>query len=183
MGGGKWVRAENSVNATNGSTPNNLNPSSSFTDLEAGTLVDRNVIRPTLGISRGEYSAVKPGPLADELAETFSGGVYKEVVLQSDTLLYRAGTAERDLGQFFSQEKPSGIIQSRIDKAVLPVWPNGAQSPIDTSFAVRIPAGTTVYVGKVGVQEGFYIGGTEQIVVVKPWAIEGVKVLDAEPLK
>ncbi|MBX8600593.1 DUF637 domain-containing protein, partial [Pseudomonas cichorii] len=181
--GGKWVRAEGGVNATNGSIPNNLNPGSAFTDLETGALVDRNVIRPTLGIPRGEYSAVKPGPLADELAETFSGGVYKEVVLQNDTVLYRAGTAERELGQFFSQEKPGGVIQSRIDKAVLPVWPNGAKSPIDTSFAVKIPAGTTVYVGKVGTQEGFYVGGTEQIVVVKPWAIEGVKVLETEPLK
>lgn len=160
-----------------------MNSSSHLTDAEAGALVDRSVIRPTLGIPRGEYSAVKPGPLADDLAGTFSGGAYKEVVLQNDTVLYRAGTADRPLGQFFSQEKPDGIIQTRIDKAVLPVWPGGAKSPIDTSFAVKIPAGTKVYVGKVGTQEGFYVGSTEQIVVVKPWAIEGVNVLEARPLK
>ncbi|OLO02624.1 VENN motif pre-toxin domain-containing protein, partial [Salinicola socius] len=166
-----------------GPTPNNLNPSSALTGTEAGAPVNRSVIRPTLGTTRGEYSAVKPGPLADDLAVTFSGGAYKEVVLQNDTVLYRAGTSDRPLGQFFSQEKPDGIIQTRVDKAVLPVWPGGAKSPIDTSFSVRIPAGTKVYVGKVGVQEGFYVGGSEQIVVVKPWAIEGVNVLEARPLK
>jgi len=29
----------------------------------------------------------------------------------------------------------------------------------------------------------FYVGGTKQIVVVKPWAIDGVDVVGASPLK
>ena len=65
----------------------------------------------------------------------------------------------------------------------MPEWPGGGTSPIDTSFAVKIPAGTQVHVGEVGTQSGFYIGGTQQIVVPKPWTINGVQVIDSSPLK
>ncbi|WP_200866799.1 hypothetical protein [Pseudomonas syringae] len=82
-----------------------------------------------------------------------------------------------------ANEPPDGILQARIDKAVLPEWPGGAKSPIDTTFEIKIPAGTRVYVGEVGSQGGFYIGGTQQIVVQKPWLIEGVKVINSSPLK
>lgn len=74
-------------------------------------------------------------------------------------------------------------MQTRIDKAVLPSWPDGAKSPIDTIFEVEVPAGTQVYVGEVGSQGGFFIRGTEQILVLKPWAIDGVKVLNSCLLK
>ncbi|MNF00519.1 hypothetical protein D3C80_1993590 [compost metagenome] len=87
------------------------------------------------------------------------------------------------LGQFFSLESPAGVLQTRIDKAVLPIWPGGGKSPIDTAFKVKIPAGTEVYIGEVGSQGGFYIGGTEQIVVVKPWTIDGVQIIGSNPLK
>jgi hypothetical protein len=129
------------------------------------------------------HTAVNPGPLADNLAGTFAGGKYSVVELKNDTVLYRAGTADEPLGQFFSQMPPSSVLQTRVDKAVLPVWPGGGTSPIDTTFSVKIPAGTKIYVGDVGYQSGFYLGGTQQVVVVKPWTIEGVEVLNASPLK
>lgn len=136
-----------------------------------------------LGHVAGKYTAMDPtGPLPDNMAGTFSGGRYTAVKLQKDTVLYRAGTADQPLGQFFSQETPASVIQTRIDKAVLPEWPDGAKSPLDTIFAVKIPAGTEVYIGEVGAQGGLYVGGTPQVVVVKPWAIEGVKVIHATPL-
>ena len=50
-------------------------------------------------------------------------------------------------------------------------------------FKVKIPAGTTVHTGKVGSQGGHYVGGTQQIVVERPWEIEGVQVLGSWPLK
>ncbi|MDH4563185.1 filamentous hemagglutinin N-terminal domain-containing protein [Pseudomonas sp. BN411] len=140
---------------------------------------------PALDFGRIEdtFSAIKPGPLANNIAETFSGGRYSVISLEKDTVLYRAGTADKPLGQFFSSEPPLGIVQTRIDKAVLPEWSGGAKSSIDTSFAIEIPAGTKVYIGEVGVQGGFYVGGTQQIVVQKPWLIEGVKVINSSPLK
>lgn len=136
-----------------------------------------------LGRVENTYSAIRPGPLADNLAETFSGGRYTVVTLEKDTVLYRAGTVDQPLGQFFSSEPPIGVVQTRIDKAVLPEWPGGAKSPINTTFAIKIPAGTKVYAGEVGSQGGFYIGGSQQIVVQKPWLIDGVKVISSSPLK
>jgi hypothetical protein len=46
-----------------------------------------------------------------------------------------------------------------------------------------VPAGTQVYVGEVDSQNGSFVGGTEQIVVVKPWTIEGLEVISSSPLE
>jgi len=136
-----------------------------------------------LGKVFGDYSAVEPGPLAENLAGTFAGGRYSIVTLKQDTILYRAGTEDQPMGQFFSLEQPISVIQTRIDKAVLPVWPGGGKSPLDTMFVIKIPEGTSVYIGEVGSQEGFYLGGTQQIVVPKPWTIDGVEVTESSTLK
>ena len=97
--------------------------------------------------------------------------------------MYRAGTADQPLGQFFTTTPPTSVIQTRIDSAVLPMWPGGATSPLDTAFSVSIPKGTSVYVGEAGSQGGFYVGGTQQVVVVKPWTVPGVQVVGSVPLK
>ena len=131
----------------------------------------------------GNFSAIEPGPLVNNLAETFSGGRYTTVTLQDDTILYRAGTNGKPLGEFFSLEPSTSVLQTRIDKAILPEWPSGATSPVDTSFAVKIPAGTQVHIGEVGTQSSFYIGGTQQVIVPKPWTIPGVQVINSSPLK
>lgn len=135
-----------------------------------------------LGRVISSHTAVDPGPLDPGIAGTFAGGRYLVVQLENDTTLYRAGVADKPLGQFFDTAPPDGVLQTRIDKAVLPVWPGGGTSPIDTSFAIGIPKGTTVYVGEVGSQGGFYVGGTQQVVVLKPWTIDGVQVLGSTPL-
>jgi filamentous hemagglutinin len=41
----------------------------------------------------------------------------------------------------------------------------------------------SVFVGEAGSQGGFYVGGTQQVVVVKPWNIRGVQVIGSVPLK
>ena len=128
------------------------------------------------------HTGVDPGPLDPSIAGTFAGGRYSVVQLENDTTLYRAGTADKPLGQFFDVAPADGVLQTRIDKAVLPVWPGGGTSPIDTSFAIGVPKGTTVYVGEVGSQGGFYVGGAQQVVVLKPWTIDGLQVLGSTPL-
>jgi filamentous hemagglutinin len=139
---------------------------------------------PIPGKVTGNFDMVtNPGPLPNNMAETFNSGKYIEVILEKDIAMYRVGTSSRPLGEFFSYEAPNGILQSRIDKAILPTWPNGGLSPIDSMFTVKIPAGTKVYVGEVGSQGGFYVGGTQQIVLPQPWKIEGVQVIDSRPLK
>ncbi|WP_316015337.1 filamentous hemagglutinin N-terminal domain-containing protein [Roseobacter sp. HKCCA0434] len=134
------------------------------------------------GRTAGSYNALNPGPLDDSLAETFSGGRYNEVVLTEDVVLHRAGTGDRPLGQFFTQQPADSILKTRIDSAVLPTWPGGGTSPIDSTFEIRIPAGTSVYVGEVSSQGGVFVGGTQQIVVPRPWEIDGVEVLSRSPL-
>ncbi|WP_370966476.1 hypothetical protein [Enterobacter wuhouensis] len=136
-----------------------------------------------LGKVEGEYSMIKPGPLSNRFAETFSGGKYKEITLYEDTVFYRGGQNGADLGRFFSYEKPQGIIQIRIDKAVLPEWPDGSKSIIDSYFEVEIPAGSKVYIGDVGYQTGFFAGGSEQVLIPAPWDIPGVKTLGFGNLK
>ena len=122
--------------------------------------------------------------LADKtISETFAGGRYTSRVLKKDIILYRAGKSDTPLGQFFSKDKPVSEIQARIDKAVLPEWEDGSKSVIDTVFKVKIPAGTTIHTGKVSSQGGHYVGGTQQIVIEKPWLIEGVEVLSSNPIK
>jgi filamentous hemagglutinin len=130
----------------------------------------------------GSYDAMTPGPLSPSLAETFSGGRYTEVILTEDVILSRVGTANRPLGQFFTQGAAQSALQSRIDSAILPTWPGGGVSPIDSSFQVRVPAGTRVYVGEVSSQGGAFVGGTQQIVVPRPWEIDGVEVISRTPL-
>ncbi len=46
-----------------------------------------------------------------------------------------------------------------------------------------MPAGTEIHTGTVANQGGLWMGGTEQVVVVKPWEIGGVEVVDSWPLK
>ena len=74
-------------------------------------------------------------------------------------------------------------MQSRIDKAIPPVQPNGGKSLIDTAFAVKVPAGTKVYIGEVGSQHHAFVGGSQQIMVVKPWEIQGIEIISKRKLK
>lgn len=129
-----------------------------------------------LGVVTGRWTAVEPGPLAEKYAETFAGSRYSGIVLAEDTTLYRAGSGApgKELGEYLSLDPADGILQTRVDRAIQPVWPGGALSVIDTSYAVKVPAGTTVYTGKIGYQGGFYLGGNWQIVVPTPWKIPGV---------
>ncbi|MGX5098473.1 hypothetical protein [Enterobacter cloacae] len=145
----------------------------------AGEINDLHV----LGKVEGEYSMIKPGPLPKELAVTFSSGTYKEISLSTDTRFYRGGVEGRPLGQFFGYEQPLGVLQTRVDKALLPKWPNGSESPLDSYHEIQIPAGTKVYVGKVGYQTDLYSGGTEQVIVPTPWKIPGIKILGRGGLK
>lgn len=136
-----------------------------------------------LGKVEGEYSMIKPGSLPNDLAETFSGGAYKEIILSTDTTFYRGGISSRPLGQFFGYEQPLGVLQTRVEKALLPKWPNGSISPLDSYHEIQIPAGAKVYVGEVGYQTNLYSGGTEQVLVPAPWKIPGVKILSSGGLK
>ncbi|MGT2973203.1 T7SS effector LXG polymorphic toxin [Streptococcus azizii] len=134
-----------------------------------------------------------PGPLADISSRpnrNFYGGRYSMKKLDSDTVLYRAGSGNNPMGQWFTTEPPISRAQVRIDTAVKDIWktPNGVftgQSPIDKVYEIKIPKGTIIYDGPVGSQGGIYQGGLDrrQIFIDSPWNIEGVEVLDSWSIK
>lgn len=137
----------------------------------------------SFGKVTGNYSAVKPGPLSPYYAETFSGGRYTEVILKEDTILYRAGTVNKPVSAFFSPVEPNGIVQSRIDSAIMPKWPDGGLSPIDSVYSYKIPAGTKVYIGQTGTQGDFYVGGGQQVVIPNATTLPGLTIQTIKPLK
>ncbi|MCP4591681.1 MAG: hypothetical protein GY842_13150, partial [bacterium] len=117
------------------------------------------------GLSTGEvrtFSAVKPGPLPDNVAETFAGGRYFERVLRSERVYHRvAGGTAGPIGRrgtFVTPIPQIGGLQSRIDLAIRPEWGNSAVQV----YRLRVPAGTTVFEGPVSTQGGPWVGGKIQ---------------------
>nr|WP_237399477.1 DUF6531 domain-containing protein [Rathayibacter iranicus] len=125
-----------------------------------------------------------PSSMSEEIAETFSGSQYTSSRLAEPTTLFRAGSFEKGaFGQFWTETPPYSVLQTRIDRALPPVWSNGQPAHLDTGFAVRFPAGTMVHSGIIANQGGFYMGGTTQHVIIEPWLIDGVEVLGYWGLK
>ncbi|MGR6919803.1 RHS repeat domain-containing protein [[Actinomadura] parvosata] len=116
-------------------------------------------------------------------AANFTGSRYTTRILTEDTVLYRAGNAVRELGEYYSVQRPVGVIQARIDKALPPVWDDGKECIVTTGYAVKIPSGVRVFEGEVASQGSWYMGGTDQIYIREPWNIPGVEVLDSWPLR
>ncbi|WP_203981370.1 WXG100 family type VII secretion target [Planosporangium flavigriseum] len=140
-----------------------------------------------------QYNMVEdPGPLAEirgTPAANFAGGRYDAVSLPEDRVFYRGGDSQGSpLGQWFSIEPPRSVAEVRIDTAVRPQWINpktgewGGTSPVDTVYAVKIPAGTTVYPGPVANQGGMYVGGGHQVFIPEPWKNKDVEPVGSEPL-
>ena len=128
-----------------------------------------------------ERLAIEAG-LPEEIAATFPGGRYTISDLDEDTVLYRAGVEGKPLGQFFSSDPSVGVIQTRIDKAIPLEWADGTPAPLDTGYAIKFPAGTTIYSGEVANQGGIFMGGTEQIFISQPWNVPGAQVIGSWPL-
>ncbi|MFX3619113.1 MAG: hypothetical protein ACE3JK_16535 [Sporolactobacillus sp.] len=60
-----------------------------------------------------EYYPGKPGPLDVDVAETFTGGTYKEIILQEDTEMFRVSGGEAgEVGRYLSKTPQNGGMQS-----------------------------------------------------------------------
>jgi hypothetical protein len=130
-----------------------------------------------------EADYANPGMLADNLASTFAGHRYKTYLLNESAELPRAGTFPRVHGQFYSFVPPVSELQTRMEKAVLPMWPTGDRSPLDTVHVSQFPRGTIIHVGEIANQGPGFWGHTPQIVIEKPWELPGVKHKLSYPLK
>lgn len=131
----------------------------------------------------GSYDYLQPGQLPNDISVTFIGSRYKSYKLLDDVVLERAGTRLKPFGQSFSFDRSVSELQTRIDKAILPKWPNGGASSIDTGFSIRIPKDSIVHVGDIVNQGKIFMGDTRQVVVQAPWSIPGVEIVDTYPLQ
>lgn len=59
------------------------------------------------------------------------------------------------------------------------------ESVVNAAYKVKIPKGTIIYEGPVGLQDGLSVGGLEhtQIFIYEPWKIKGVEVVSESILK
>ena len=142
-----------------------------------------------------QYNMVEnPGPLAElqgQPAKNFFSGKYNTEVLKEDKIYYRAGQEGKPLGQWFTSKPAESVAKVRIDTAVKSQWIDPVSgeltgtSIIDTNYAIKIPAGTTVYTGPVGNQGGVYLGGSEmmQTFIETPWKLKNIEVVGQTPLK
>ncbi|MBP6104727.1 MAG: hypothetical protein KA508_06705 [Gammaproteobacteria bacterium] len=126
----------------------------------------------------GVFNYEHRGKLPHDIATTFMGDRYSTYQLKEDYLFYRSGAAERELGQFFSFEKPASVIQTRIDNALPLFWSDGKPCVINTAYTIKVPKGTIVHVGESTQQGGVFLGGTPQIVIEDPRLIDGLKVVE-----
>jgi RHS repeat-associated protein len=99
-----------------------------------------------------------PGPVGADVAATFRGGSYTELVTSEATTLYRAyGGEAGQLGRYWTRTPPVGPVQSRIDSALNPAWGNAANSVA----AIRVPPGTRIFEGFAAPQGGLLGGGSQ----------------------
>ena len=116
-----------------------------------------------VGAIRGavRYGPMNPGPLADDIANTFRSGSYTARTLDEPTTLYRViGDNGNPTGSYWTSTKPKGPLQSVIDLALDQNWGNTAT----TLIRAQVPAGTRIYEGAAAAQRGL-VGGGNQIYI------------------
>ncbi|MBQ9725689.1 MAG: hypothetical protein IJV56_10210, partial [Neisseriaceae bacterium] len=134
-----------------------------------------NIINQIPGEKIAYNDAVKAGALGSNLkgtAGTFSGGRYATIVTSEEVTLYRVWSPNQsgEFGAYWTLNKPTGILQSKIDSALLPEWGNIKVSDNvkinhqATHYTeIKVPKGTKLYVGEVGSQGGAWVGGNSQV--------------------
>jgi hypothetical protein len=110
------------------------------------------------------YSPINPGPLAQDIANTFRSSTYTGSTLSEDTTLYRViGDGGNPNGSFWTSTQPAGPLQSVIDSALDQSWGNTATTTITRTF----PSGTQIFEGSAAPQGGL-VGGGNQIYIPQP---------------
>jgi hypothetical protein len=107
------------------------------------------------------HGPMNPGPLADDIANTFRSGSYTARTLDQPTTLYRViGDTGNPAGSYWTATRPQGPLQSVIDLALDQNWGNTAT----TVIRAQVPAGTRIYEGAAAAQRGL-VGGGNQIYI------------------
>ena len=107
-------------------------------------LNDADVSSAVRGGTEVKYSPINPGPLTEDVANSFNGATYTERVLTEDTVMYRvSGGNAKEVGSYMSITPQGGGLQSQLDLALNPAWGNTTENVTK----VVVPKGTTIYEG------------------------------------
>ena len=120
-------------------------------------------VRVNVGGTGNSYNPANPGPLSNDIANTFSGGSYTQTVLTEDTTFYRVyGSDSGQVGRYMSRTPQNGTMQSQMDLALDPQWGNTATSVTTET----VPKGTIIYEG-IAAPQGNFLGGGNQVYIPK----------------
>ncbi len=129
----------------------------------AVTLVMAKMGARTSGPKSVSHGPMNPGPLADDIANTFRSGSYTAKTVNKPTTLYRViSDTGNSTGSYWTRVKPKGPLQSVIDLALDQNWGNTAARVIKA----KIPSGTKFYEGVAAAQRGL-VGGGNQVYIPK----------------
>jgi hypothetical protein len=95
-----------------------------------------------------KYSPINPGPLSQDVAETFRSATYTETVLTKETVFYRVYSGDGKVGSYMTRVPQNGGMQPQLDLALNPDWGNSAQN----ITKVVVPKGTVIYEGAAAPQ-------------------------------
>lgn len=162
--------------------PNLTDSENKFLNDYMGKEIPGKIVSKYNDVNKYEYNATtNPGPLSigdDPQINNFYGGRYNKRILEKPEVYFRAGDSgyEKEFGSYYTKDFPKSSIQVRTDSAVKLYWTKqngalGSMSPLNRVYMIEFPAGTEIYEGPIGYQEGRYLGGleNEQIYIEKAW--------------
>ena len=174
--------------------PNLTDSENKFLNDYMGKEIPGKIVSKYNDVNKYEYNATtNPGPLSrgdDPQINNFYGGRYNKRILEKPEVYFRAGDSgyEKEFGSYYTKDFPKSSIQVRTDSAVKLYWTNENRvltwtSPLNRVYMIEFPAGTEIYEGPIGYQEGRYLGGleNEQIYIEDAW--EKGKVKSSFPLE
>ena len=162
--------------------PNLTDSENKFLNDYMGKEIPGKIVSKYNDVNKYEYNATtNPGPLSrgdDPQINNFYGGRYNKRILEKPEVYFRAGDSgyEKEFGSYYTKDFPKSSIQVRTDSAVKLYWTDEDgvltwTSPLNRVYMIEFPAGTEIYEGPIGYQEGRYLGGleNEQIYIEKAW--------------
>ncbi len=138
-----------------------------------------------IGTATGGIMSSQPKWLTWDETKNFLGFAYKPQYLDGGEVLHRAGSAETELGRWWSTDAPIYESVTRQRKAVPHQW-RGTLEPnmMNTGFTATFPRGTIAYSGWAAPQRGanlhWYLGGGNQTYI--PSSFSDAKVINSWPL-
>ena len=162
--------------------PNLTDSENKFLNDYMGKEIPGKIVSKYNDVNKYEYNATtNPGPLSigdDPQINNFYGGRYNKRILEKPEVYFRARDSgyEKEFGSYYTKDFPKSSIQVRTDSAVKLYWTDENRvltwtSPLNRVYMIEFPAGTEIYEGPIGYQEGRYLGGleNEQIYIEKAW--------------